>query len=133
MARTAKEKRLATIPSTYIPNFVERLDGRSLLATVIPERIAAIESDLGGPEGLSYARRSLVRRVVWLEAVVETFEQNLASDRITDLGAYTQSINSLLGLYRLLGLERKARATYTRRELMSRGSVTPIKPAEANP
>jgi len=40
---------------------------------------------------------------------VETYEQNLAKDVSIDLGAYTQAINSLLGLYRLLGLERKAR------------------------
>jgi hypothetical protein len=123
VARKTKDKRLATIPSTYIPNFVERLDARTLLATVIPQRIASIESDLGGAEGLSYARRSLVRRVVWLEAVVETFEQNLASDRVTDLGAYTQAINSLLGLYRLLGLERKPRNVRSLAAVMRGGSA----------
>lgn len=109
MARTAKQKLLATIPTEYEPNFVERLDGRTKLAQVIPQRINAIESDLGGADSLSYARRSLVRRVVWLEAVVETYEQNLSRDVTIDLGAYTQAINSLLGLFRLLGLERKAR------------------------
>jgi hypothetical protein len=109
MARKAKQKLLATITPDYIPDFVERMDGRSTLSEVIPRRIESIEADMGGTDSLSYARRSLVRRVVWLEAVVETYEQNLAKDRTIDLGAYTQSINSLLGLFRLLGLERKAR------------------------
>lgn len=75
MARKAKDKLLATIPPTYRPDLIERLDGRSKLGRVIPRRLAAIESDLGGVEGLSHTRRSLARRAVWLEAVVETFEQ----------------------------------------------------------
>jgi hypothetical protein len=109
MARKTKEKKLATIPSTYDPQFMERLDGRSNLAWIIPERVAAIETDLGGADNLSYARRSLVKRAVWLEAVVETFEQGLAEDQLTDLGAYTQAINSMLGIYRQLGIERRPR------------------------
>ena len=109
MGRTATQELLATIGTSYEPDFVERLDGRTKLAQVIPARIAAIESDMGGSESLSYARRSLVRRTVWMEAVVETLEQHLAKDVSIDLGAYTQAINSLLGLYRLLGLERKGR------------------------
>jgi len=72
MGRTATQELLATIGTSYEPDFVERLDGRTKLAQVIPARIAAIESDMGGSESLSYARRSLVRRTVWMEAVVET-------------------------------------------------------------
>ena len=118
MGRRAKDKRLATIPPTYTPDFVERLDARTKLARIIPARIEAIEEDLGGRDALSYFRRSLVRRVVWLEAVVETFEQNLASDRVTDLGAYTQAINSLLGIYRQLGLDRKLKTVRGLRAVM---------------
>ncbi len=109
MGRKTKEKRLATIGTTYDPQFMERLDGRTNLSWIIPQRVAAIEQDLGGTDNLSYARRSLVKRAVWLEAVVETFEQNLAADRTTDLGAYTQAINSMLGIYRQLGIERRSR------------------------
>jgi hypothetical protein len=119
MGRKAKDKRLATIPPTYTPDFVERLDGRTKLATIIPARIAAIESDLGGTESLSHFRKSLVRRAVWLEAVVETFEQGLACDRLTDLGAYTQAINSMLGIYRQLGLERRLKTVRSLRDVMS--------------
>ena len=124
MARKAKQKLLATLTSEYRPDFVERLDGRTILANVIPRRIDSIETDMGGAEGLSYARRSLVRRAVWLEAVVETYEQNLAKDRTIDLGAYTQSINSLLGLYRLLGLERRQRPVRRLHEHLNATSST---------
>lgn len=109
MARKSADKLLTTIPDSYEANFVDRLDRRTRLARVVTERINAIETDLGGADGLTHARKSLVRRATWLECVVETYEQNLAAGNMIDLGAYTQSINSLLGLYRLLGMERKAK------------------------
>lgn len=107
MARKPNEKLLTKIPDKYDPQFIENLDGRTTLARIIPARRSAIEADMGGADALSYARRSLVKRVVWLECVVETYEQTLAKGGECDLGAYTQAINSLLGLFRLLGLERK--------------------------
>ncbi len=102
-------KPLATIPDKYSPDFADRLDGRTTIAKAIRERIEAIETDMGGADGLSHARRSLVRRVVWLEAIIEHSEQKLAAGEGIDLGGHTQAINSLLGLYRLIGLERRAR------------------------
>jgi hypothetical protein len=125
MARKAKQKLLATITPDYKPDFVGRLDGRTKLADVIPQRIESIETDLGGSDGLSYARKSLVRRAVWLEAVeFETYEQNLGKDRTIDLGAYTQAINSLLGLFRLLGLERRQKPARSLREVMNGTAVS---------
>jgi hypothetical protein len=79
---------------------------------------SAIETDMGGREALSHARRSLVRRVVWLEAIIEHSEQKLAAGEGIDLGGHTQAINSLLGLYRLLGLERRARPVERLRDVM---------------
>jgi hypothetical protein len=119
-------KVLATIPDKYEPGFVERLDRRTNIAKAILGRIEGIESDLGGANDLSHARRSLVRRVVWLEAIIEHSEQRLAAGVGIDLGGHTQAINSLLGLYRLLGLDRRARPVRTLREVMS-GSVSPVK------
>ena len=111
-------KTLATIPDKYAPDFVERLDRRTTVAKVILGRIEAIEADMGGPEELSHARRSLVRRAAWLEAVIEGNEQQLASGGGIDVGAHTQALNSLLGLYRLLGLERRQRSIRTLRDVM---------------
>jgi hypothetical protein len=111
-------KLLATIPDKYSPDFADRLDGRTLIAKAIRERIEAIESDMGGADSLSHARRSLVRRVVWLEAIVEHSEQKLAAGEGIDLGGHTQAINALIGLYRLLGLERRQRPARTLREVM---------------
>jgi hypothetical protein len=116
-------KPLATIPNRYTPDFAERLDKRTSIAKAIRGRIETIETDMGGAEALSHARRSLVRRVVWLEAIIEHTEQQLAAGKGIDLGGHTQAINSLLGLYRLLGLERRQRAVRTLREVMN-GTVS---------
>ncbi len=119
MSREGSNRLLATIPDRYSPDFAERLDGRTHVAKTILGRIEAIESDMGGADGLSHARRSLIRRVVWLEAVIEHSEQRLAAGDGIDLGGHTQAINTLIGLYRLLGLERRTRKVRTLREVMS--------------
>jgi hypothetical protein len=118
-------KTMATIPDRYSPDFAERLDKRTSIAKAIIERIETIETDMGGAEALSHARRSLIRRTVWLEAIIEHTEQRLAAGEGIDLGGHTQAINSLLGLYRLLGLERRARPTETLESLMYRAEPGP--------
>ena len=119
MARDSSSRILATIPDKYSPDFADRLDKRTSLARTILGRIEAIETDMGGADALSHARRSLIRRVVWLEAVVEHSEQKLAAGDGIDLGGHTQAINSLLGLYRLLGLERRQRPVKRLRDVMN--------------
>ncbi len=119
MARESSAKVMATIPDKYCPGFAERLDKRTAIAKAIIERIEAIEGDLGGAESLSHARSSLVRRVVWLEAIIEHSEQKLATGEAIDLGGHTQAINSLLGLYRLIGLERRQRPVRRLQDVMA--------------
>lgn len=122
-------KIMATIPDRYSPDFADRLDGRTLVARTIRERIETIESDMGGAESLSHARRSLIRRTVWLEAVIEHSEQKLAAGEGIDLGGHTQAINTLIGLYRLLGLERRQRPVKRLREIMDGTVEPPARPA----
>lgn len=118
MSRDASSRILATIPDKYTPDFAERLDRRTTIAKAIQGRIEAIETDLGGADTLSHARRSLVRRATWLEAIIEHTEQRLAAGEGVDLGGHTQAINTLIGLYRLLGLERRQRPVRSLREIM---------------
>ena len=112
------ERALRSLPEKYVPNFLERLDARFALARVIRERVAAIESDMGGTETLSHARRSLARRAAWLEAVIEADEQRLAFGAPIDVGVHTQAINALSGLYGKLGLERRSKPIRTLRSIM---------------
>jgi len=133
MARDTSPRIMATIPDKYSPDFAERLDKRTSIAKTICGRIEAIESDMGGAEALSHARRSLIRRTVWLEAVIEHSEQKLAAGEGIDLGGHTQAINTLLGLYRLLGLERRQRPVKRLRDVMDGARATVEPSAEPRP
>jgi len=66
---------------------------------------------------------------VWLEAIIEHSEQRLAAGEAIDLGGHTQAINSLLGLYRLLGTERRLRPSRTLREVMNGVPEAPARSA----
>jgi hypothetical protein len=119
---------MASIPSRYTPGFVENLDRRTALGKTIRARIETIETDLGGSDVLSYARRSLVRRAVWMEALIETSEQRLAAGEAIDLTSHARAVNSLLGIYRLLGLARRPRPAERLRDVM-RAEVPVEQPA----
>lgn len=100
------------VPASYRADWIEALDGRTRLARAVHERLATLYSDLGGGAdggGLSYQQRSLCRRVVWLEVLIETRESALARGQAIDEGAHTQSVNALSGLLSKLGLARRAR------------------------
>lgn len=95
------------IPAEFNPRFIEKLDQRTTAARILRQRLADLESDLGGD--LSYQKSSLARRVIWLESFIETMEAKAAEGQEVDMGKQVAAINSLVGLFRLLGLERKAR------------------------
>lgn len=98
-----------SIPADFSGDWLEKLDGRTRLAQACRTRYAALTDDLGGHDRLSYQRRSLAKRAVWLEAVIETQEAALARGDDVDQGRMTQALNSLLGVFKALGLDRKAR------------------------
>lgn len=107
MARGKSTKLLCSLPDDYSSDLVKRLDKRTKVARAILLRVAGLEEDAGGAEVLSSARRSLIRHAAWLDAIVDSHELRLADGQEVDVGAYTQALNSLIGLFRLLGLERK--------------------------
>lgn len=109
MARGKSVKLLAAIPKNYSPDFMDRLDKRTVLGRAVRERFEAICTDLGGVEGMATVRLSLVRRFVWLESMIEGFECRAAAGEEVDIGTWMSLINSWLGIARLLGLERKAK------------------------
>jgi len=91
--------------------FEERVDGRSTWARRFRDLIALHVADLGGPEGLSEAQRSLIRRVVTLETEMERLECKFAKDsggsnRMLD--RYMRMANNLRRFLVTLGLDSKA-------------------------
>jgi len=122
MARGKSTKLLATLPDDYSADWLARLDKRTKVARAVLGRIGELESDAGGVESLSAARRSLIRHAAWLDALVESYELRLAAGEEIDVGAFTQSLNSLLGLLRLVGLERRAKPARSLRDVMAEAS-----------
>lgn len=99
----------SALPDDYSADWIQRLDGRTRLAQAVRQRYAELTTDLGGHDALSYQRRSLAKRALWQEAVIEQMESALARGEDVDLGRMTQSVNSLQGLYKTLGLDRVAK------------------------
>jgi hypothetical protein len=128
MARKESAKLMATLPDKYEAKWLDKLDKRTKVARAVLSRIADFEVDAGGAETLSTARRSLIRHAAWLDAIVDSHELRLAGGEQLDVGAYTQALNSLLGLFRLLGLERRQRPVKGLREHLN---GTPAKAVNA--
>jgi hypothetical protein len=103
--------KLDAIPDRYAPGYLDKLDGRTAIAAAMRDRWNDLTTDLGGADRLSYAQRSLIERALWLEHWLHHQEKALAEGRVDDFdaGRWTQATNSLLGLYRTLGLERRTR------------------------
>lgn len=115
---TQPNPELQLIPDTYSPDWIERLDGRTRVAQAVKERLAALVTDCGGD--LSYQRYSLCKRAVWMEAVIERQEAALARGEDIDQGRWTQAVNTLVGVLRTLGLERRAKPTEDLQSYMRR-------------
>jgi len=97
------------LPGRYRPDWIEKMDGRTRLAQAVRQRLEALQADLGGLDALSYQERSLCRRAVWLEALLEQREARLAHGEEIDEGAHVQASNALMGVWKALGLQRRAR------------------------
>lgn len=99
------------IPERFTAGYLERLDGRTVVAQEMRARWQSMTDDLGGVDRLSYSQRSLVERALWIEHWIAAQERELAEGRIEafDAGRWTQATNSLLGLYRTLGIQRRAK------------------------
>jgi len=98
---------LKTPPKKFNTGWRADLDKRTALAQVMRERYRAFTDDLGGADSLTYAKRSLVERVLWLEYWLAQQEQALAQGQEFDVGRWTQAVNALQGILSKLGLERQ--------------------------
>ena len=88
--------------------FLDGIDVRFSPAQALRTRHEALVADLGGIENLSFQQRVLVRRLVHLDSIAESKEAQLLEGKEEfSLGGYLQTINVLIGVARLLGLNRK--------------------------
>jgi len=98
---------LKTPQKKFTTGWRGELDNRTALAQVMRERYLEFTDDLGGADSLTYAKRSLVERVLWLEYWLAQQERALAQGEEFDVGRWTQAVNALQGILSKLGLERQ--------------------------
>jgi len=118
------------VPYSYEENFMQEMDGRTLVARELRDRLHALAADLGGWSSLSYQERSLCRRLIHLERLVEQKELKLATGgrfRPMDENVYFNAINSLSGLLSKIGLKRRVQVVSLKDYLEKSTPTTPTK------
>lgn len=107
-------------PDYFRIDFLEDMDGRFRPAQRLRARYRQLITALGGMELLSPQIDSLVRRVVHLEALIEESEQARLENKppLLDIGAYLQSVNVLVGLYKAIGLKHHAKPIATLQDVL---------------
>lgn len=102
-----------TLPVKFRPGFMSELDRRTELARTLRANYNEIVDDIGGPSEVGHVKAALIERFCWLEAVVQTLEQEMATGQVEKteaIGKWIQAVNSLNGLAKVLGVDRKASA-----------------------
>ena len=101
----------ATLPAKFQTGFLSELDGRTELAKALRANYDSIVADVGGQSEISHVKGALIERFVWLEGILQTIEHEMVSGVTTKteaIGRWIQAVNSLSGLAKVLGVERKS-------------------------
>jgi hypothetical protein len=101
-------RKTITIPAQFKPRFWEDSDRRCAVVRAIKRRYEAVKDQCGGNESIQ--RDMLCQRVVFIATILETQEVQAAEGGELDLGVYTQATNSLIGLLKTLGLEKRIKS-----------------------
>ena len=108
----ANRTKLTGLPPRFEPGFLRNMDRRLALSQRLSAVYETIVDDLGGQDTLSHTKLALVERFVFLEAVLQTWEEKIATDPKEAeplMGKWIQAVNSLQGLARYIGLDRAER------------------------
>ena len=97
------------VPARFERNFLDSMDGRAEIVRTLRQRLGALVSDLGGLDSLSYQERSLCKRAIHLERLIEKRELTLAHNGTIDESGYLSAINVLNGLFSKLGMKRRSK------------------------
>ena len=72
------------LPAKFKAGFLSTLDKRTDLAKALKSNRDAIVADIGGPDEVGHIKLALVERFVWLEAMLQSLEQAMASGGTAD-------------------------------------------------
>ena len=98
-----------TLPAKFEPGFPRDFDRRTEIYQRLNTTYETIVDDAGGADQLSHTRLALVERFVFLEATLQTWEREIATDPKAAehlVSRWIQAVNSLQGLAKAIGLER---------------------------
>src|SRR4051794_27760251 len=70
------------LPVRFRAGFLAELDGRTDLAKALRANYEAIVEDVGGRDDVGHVKAALVERFVWLEAILQTIEHEMAQGKI---------------------------------------------------
>lgn len=105
MAKTRQERKAeVSIPDRFVPQFWDGIDGRCSIVKEIRTRYDAMKTDAGAD---SCQKDLLVQRAVFISVQLETMECMAAENGKFDPGVYTQMTNTLMGILKTLGLEKR--------------------------
>jgi hypothetical protein len=104
--RDRKNKQRVTLPERFVPQFWDEADGRCALVKEIRRRYESLKVDTGTE---SYQKELICQRAIFITVQLETMERIAAETGRFNAGIYTQMVNTLIGLLKSLGLERKAK------------------------
>lgn len=109
-----KKRKLVTLSERFVPQFWDEADGRTAIVKEIRNRVERLKADT---QCDSYQKEILCQRVIFITALLESMEIEVCSESAgvalqngrLSAGTYTQMTNTLIGLLKSLGLERKAK------------------------
>jgi hypothetical protein len=99
-----------TLPATFKAGFLASLDKRTDLAKALRQNYDDIVKDIGGADEVGHVKAALIERFCWLETILQSIEHEMVSgetSRTEAIGRWIQAVNSLSGLAKVLGVERK--------------------------
>jgi hypothetical protein len=94
------------------------MDGRGRTVRTLRQRLGSLISDLGGAPQLSYQEKSLCKRLIHLERLIERKESTLAHGGNIVESDYLNAINTLSGLCSKIGMKRRAKPVGTLAQLL---------------
>ena len=96
------------LPVCWSPRFLEQADGRFGLVKAVRERVERLKQDSGAA---SIQQELICSRVGFISLLLETQETRALEDgKLPEsMGTYLQAVNCLVGLLRVLGMEKHAR------------------------
>jgi hypothetical protein len=107
-----KPKTYSDLPEKFEPGFLREFDQRTALFQRLNGIYQEIIEDVGGIASITHLKLAMIERFVFLEATLQRWEQDIAKnpdETALLVSRWVQAVNSLQGLAKTIGIERRAR------------------------